>query len=55
MLTISGLGDSINAAVAAATRAEAEGYGEITKIETSYPDMDSGRGCAHIKIVVKRK
>merc|ERR1719445_1997269 len=55
VLKISGLGESINTAVAAATRAEAEGFGEITKIETSYPEMTSGRGCAHIMIVVKRK
>merc|ERR1712066_373810 len=55
VLKISGLGESINTAVAAATRAEAEGYGEITKIETTYPDMTEGRGCAHIMIVVKRK
>lgn len=54
-IKISGLGESINAAVAAAASAEAEGIGSITKVETSYPDMPSGRGCAHIMITVKRK
>merc|ERR1740121_3009356 len=55
MLTISGLGEAINTAVAAATRAEADGLGEITKVETQYPDMTTGRGCARIVIEVKRK
>jgi len=54
-LKISGLGDAINSAVAAATRAEAEGVGVITKVETSYPEMPSGRGCAQIIISMKRK
>merc|ERR1719191_2414663 len=45
-LKISGLGEAINAAVTAATRAEADGLGTITKVETAYPDMTSGRGCA---------
>mmetsp|Transcript_60179 Transcript_60179/g.171066 ORF Transcript_60179/g.171066 Transcript_60179/m.171066 type:complete len:105 (-) Transcript_60179:263-577(-) len=54
-LKISGLGEAINAAVTAATRAEADGIGEITKVETQYPDMASGRGCAQIIITVKRK
>jgi len=54
-LKISGLGDAINTAVAAATRAEAEGVGTITKVETSYPEMTSGRGCAQVMITVKRK
>ena len=54
-LKISGLGDSINTAVAAAARAEADGLGKITKIETNYPDMTEGRGCAQIVIFVSRK
>merc|ERR1719410_1063817 len=55
LLKISGLGDAINTAVAAATRAEAEGIGEITSIQTQYPEMTSGRGCAQISILVKKK
>mmetsp|Transcript_78360 Transcript_78360/g.181798 ORF Transcript_78360/g.181798 Transcript_78360/m.181798 type:complete len:104 (-) Transcript_78360:122-433(-) len=54
-LKISGLGDAINTAVTAATRAEADGLGVITKVETQYPDMSNGRGCAQIFITVKRK
>mmetsp|Transcript_83166 Transcript_83166/g.209630 ORF Transcript_83166/g.209630 Transcript_83166/m.209630 type:complete len:104 (-) Transcript_83166:131-442(-) len=54
-LKISGLGEAINTAVAAATRAEADGIGTIAKVETQYPDMPSGRGCAQIMITVKRK
>eukprot|EP00420_Gonyaulax_spinifera_P039100 CAMPEP_0197871992 /NCGR_PEP_ID=MMETSP1439-20131203/2243_1 /TAXON_ID=66791 /ORGANISM="Gonyaulax spinifera, Strain CCMP409" /LENGTH=103 /DNA_ID=CAMNT_0043490959 /DNA_START=81 /DNA_END=392 /DNA_ORIENTATION=+ len=54
-LKISGLGEAINTAVTAATRAEADGLGVITHVETQYPDMTSGRGCAQILITVKRK
>eukprot|EP00413_Alexandrium_margalefii_P041399 CAMPEP_0204593828 /NCGR_PEP_ID=MMETSP0661-20131031/51731_1 /ASSEMBLY_ACC=CAM_ASM_000606 /TAXON_ID=109239 /ORGANISM="Alexandrium margalefi, Strain AMGDE01CS-322" /LENGTH=106 /DNA_ID=CAMNT_0051604175 /DNA_START=87 /DNA_END=407 /DNA_ORIENTATION=- len=54
-LKISGLGEAINAAVTAATCAETNGLGTITKVETAYPDMSSGRGCAQIFITVKRK
>merc|ERR1712124_213237 len=49
-LKISGLGEAIGAAVTAATRCEAEGFATISKIETQYPDMASGRGCAQIAI-----
>merc|ERR1712157_620468 len=38
VLKISGLGEAINAAVAAATRTVAEGAGEITEIQTNYPE-----------------
>jgi len=44
VLKISGTGEAINAAISAATRVEAEGIGEITKIETQYPELTSGRG-----------
>uniref|UniRef100_A0A7S4SM03 DNA/RNA-binding protein Alba-like domain-containing protein n=1 Tax=Alexandrium monilatum TaxID=311494 RepID=A0A7S4SM03_9DINO len=54
-LKISGLGEAINTAVTAASRAEADGFGTITKVETAYPDMNNGRGCAQIFITVKRK
>merc|ERR1719199_2407160 len=53
-LKISGLGEAINVAVAAAARMEADGLGTISKIETEYPDMTSGRGCAQIVISVSR-
>merc|ERR1712039_484525 len=55
VLKISGLGEAINTAVAAATRAVAEGVGEITEIQTQYPEVTNSRGCAQITIVVKRK
>mmetsp|Transcript_107303 Transcript_107303/g.298913 ORF Transcript_107303/g.298913 Transcript_107303/m.298913 type:complete len:118 (-) Transcript_107303:165-518(-) len=59
VLNISGLGEAINAAVAAAAALESEGLGSITKIETSYPEMASGggaaRGCPRINITVYHK
>mmetsp|Transcript_132765 Transcript_132765/g.264935 ORF Transcript_132765/g.264935 Transcript_132765/m.264935 type:complete len:94 (+) Transcript_132765:3-284(+) len=54
-LKILGLGEAINAAVTSATRAEADGLGVITKVETQYPEMTNGRGCAQIVITVARK
>eukprot|EP00933_Yihiella_yeosuensis_P013517 TRINITY_DN12486_c0_g1_i1.p1 TRINITY_DN12486_c0_g1~~TRINITY_DN12486_c0_g1_i1.p1 ORF type:complete len:111 (+),score=35.55 TRINITY_DN12486_c0_g1_i1:96-428(+) len=59
VLNISGLGEAINTAVAAATAVEAEGHGYIKKVETSYPEMTSGggsqRGCPRILIQVYHK
>jgi len=53
-LKISGLGDAINTAIAAAARVETDKLGKITKIETAYPEMTQGRGCAQIMITVKK-
>lgn len=56
-LIISGLGDAINTAVQAALACEQEGLGKITKVETSYPDMQSRgitRGCSAITIKLKK-
>lgn len=57
VLSISGLGNAINNAVAAAAVVEKEGLGVIQNIETSYPDMSDGdnRGCPRIEITIKRK
>eukprot|EP00930_Biecheleria_cincta_P051490 TRINITY_DN3667_c0_g1_i11.p3 TRINITY_DN3667_c0_g1~~TRINITY_DN3667_c0_g1_i11.p3 ORF type:complete len:104 (+),score=27.63 TRINITY_DN3667_c0_g1_i11:111-422(+) len=55
VLKISGLGEAIDVAVTAATKAQADGLATIEKIETSYPEMTSGRGCGHIVITLKRK
>jgi hypothetical protein len=57
VLNISGLGESISNAVAAAAAVEKEGLGVIKSIETSYPDMSDGdnRGCARIEITVWHK
>jgi len=55
VLKISGLGEAISAAVGAAVRSEADGLATITKIETQYPEMDNGRGCAQIMITLKKK
>mmetsp|Transcript_108432 Transcript_108432/g.324262 ORF Transcript_108432/g.324262 Transcript_108432/m.324262 type:complete len:128 (+) Transcript_108432:81-464(+) len=58
VLNISGLGEAINAAVAAAAAVESEGLGTIKKIETSYPEMAGGgsaRGCPRINITVYHK
>merc|ERR1719161_1425715 len=55
-LRISGLGDAINVAVAAAAKVEGEGLGSIVAIQTDYPEMEgSQRGCAHISIDIKKK
>jgi len=58
-LRISGLGQSINAAISAATAVETAGIGTITRIQTAYPllEGDSGRSstCEQILIDVKRK
>ena len=40
-LNISGLGEAINVAVAAAARMEADGVATITKIETQCPNFSS--------------
>jgi quinol monooxygenase YgiN len=55
-LRISGLGDAVGVAVNTASRVEADGLGEILKMQTAYPPMPgSGRGCAQIVIDMKRK
>ncbi len=53
-LKISGLGEAINIAVATAAAVAKDNLATIEKVETQYPDMDSGRGCAQIVITVKR-
>lgn len=53
-LTISGLGEAINVATAVATKLESESVASIAKVETGYPDMTSGRGCAQIAITMQR-
>eukprot|EP00927_Polykrikos_kofoidii_P071569 TRINITY_DN67828_c0_g1_i1.p1 TRINITY_DN67828_c0_g1~~TRINITY_DN67828_c0_g1_i1.p1 ORF type:complete len:108 (-),score=24.82 TRINITY_DN67828_c0_g1_i1:116-439(-) len=55
VLTITGIGEAINAAIASAVRAESDGLGEITKIQTLYPTMQNDRGVAQIAITMKRK
>merc|ERR1712048_345152 len=55
VLTVCGLGDAINVAVQAAASIDHEGLGTIKKVETSYPDMESGEsshGCARIGIEI---
>mmetsp|Transcript_50350 Transcript_50350/g.150479 ORF Transcript_50350/g.150479 Transcript_50350/m.150479 type:complete len:296 (-) Transcript_50350:91-978(-) len=57
-IAITALGNAINAAVAVATRMEADGTGVITGVRTAYPEMQNartGRGCAQIVIDVARK
>mmetsp|Transcript_42123 Transcript_42123/g.91822 ORF Transcript_42123/g.91822 Transcript_42123/m.91822 type:complete len:112 (+) Transcript_42123:113-448(+) len=54
VLKISGLGEAINVAVLAAVSAEGDGLGKISKVETEYPEMPSGRGCAQIMITMLR-
>merc|ERR1740138_1239850 len=53
-LKISGLGEAINTAVATAAAVTKDGLATIKSIETQYPDMTSGRGCAQIVINLDR-
>jgi hypothetical protein len=54
-LRLSGLGDAVNVAVAAAEKAVSEKLATITKIQTAYPSMEgSGRPCGQIVIDLKR-
>merc|ERR1719221_505019 len=58
VLNISGLGEAITRAVAAAAAVESEGLGTIKKIETSYPELETGgssRGCPRINITIYHK
>lgn len=53
-LSISALGNTINAAVEVATRVEKDGLGRIARVRTDYPGMPGGSGCAQIVIDVER-
>lgn len=53
-LKISGLGEAINTAVATAVAMTKENLASISKIQTMYPDMASGRGCAQIVLTLER-
>jgi len=53
-LTISGLGDAIGTAVAAAAACEREGLAAISKVVTGYPSMKSME-CPSISIVLSKK
>mmetsp|Transcript_64384 Transcript_64384/g.188373 ORF Transcript_64384/g.188373 Transcript_64384/m.188373 type:complete len:234 (-) Transcript_64384:83-784(-) len=53
-LRITALGATINSAAVVAAYVEKEGLGRIIKVQTSYPEMPSGRGCAQIAIDVVR-
>lgn len=58
VLNISGMGDAINTAVAAAVACKKEGLAVISKSETSYVDVESRgvtRKCAAIRLTLKRK
>mmetsp|Transcript_47671 Transcript_47671/g.83939 ORF Transcript_47671/g.83939 Transcript_47671/m.83939 type:complete len:101 (-) Transcript_47671:138-440(-) len=54
-LKISGLGEAINVAIVVAARAESDQLASIAKVETAYPEMTSGRGCAQIMLTLSRK
>mmetsp|Transcript_2841 Transcript_2841/g.6453 ORF Transcript_2841/g.6453 Transcript_2841/m.6453 type:complete len:109 (+) Transcript_2841:70-396(+) len=57
-LTISGLGEAINAAVAASMAVVGDNLATITKVETSYPGMTTNgaeRGCPRIVITLAKK
>mmetsp|Transcript_34582 Transcript_34582/g.91589 ORF Transcript_34582/g.91589 Transcript_34582/m.91589 type:complete len:361 (+) Transcript_34582:84-1166(+) len=54
-LRVSGLGDAVNVAVAAAAAAVGEGLGEISRVQTAYPAMEgSGSSCPRIVIDLAR-
>jgi len=55
-LRISGLGEAVGVAIAAAAKVMSEGVGCVTRIQTAYPSLDgSEHGCAQILIDVQRK
>lgn len=55
-LRISGLGEAINVAAAAAGKVVSENLGTIISVQTAFPDIEmSGRGCAQLVIDLKRK
>lgn len=53
-LRISGTGDAVATAMTAALKVTSEGLGTITRIQTAYPTMGGGRGCAQILIDLKK-
>merc|ERR1712232_1175736 len=56
-LRISGLGESMKAAISAATSVEADGLGTITRIQTAQPILKSAERssvCAQILIDIKK-
>lgn len=56
-LTVSGMGNAINVAIACASRCENEGIGIIENIKTDYVTVKSGpreRSCPQIEIKMKR-
>merc|ERR1712151_1002660 len=53
-LKVSGLGEAISTAVAVSTAVVSESTAAISKIETMYPEMTNGRGCAQIGITLLR-
>lgn len=55
-LSISGLGEAINIAVATATAVATDGVAHIEKVETSYPETSRGsaaRSCARIRVTIR--
>jgi adenosine deaminase len=53
-LRISGLGNATGIAIAVASSIAASGLGQIVRVETDYPAMPDGHGCASILIQVMR-
>eukprot|EP00928_Gymnodinium_smaydae_P020310 TRINITY_DN17853_c0_g2_i1.p1 TRINITY_DN17853_c0_g2~~TRINITY_DN17853_c0_g2_i1.p1 ORF type:complete len:489 (-),score=115.72 TRINITY_DN17853_c0_g2_i1:50-1369(-) len=53
VLQISGTGDAVASAVAAAAHCEANKLARIVKLETAYPEL-SGHGCPQIRIILQR-
>jgi len=54
-LKVTALGNAINAAATVATRVEKDGLATITGVQTAYPEMQNGRGCAQIVIDLVKK
>lgn len=53
-LKISGLGEAISTAVQVAATVVSENTATVSKIETLYPEMPNGRGCAQVIISLLR-
>jgi len=53
-LCLCGVGRALSVAAAVANRLKADGIGDVTKIQTVFPEMPNGRRAAQILIWVKR-
>jgi len=54
ILKISGTGEAVGIAIGTAAKCESAGWGKISKVETAYPELSAGHGCAQIIITIHK-